>query len=896
MKLFEDAWIQKGVAYLREYDTDLGKSVTRPTTYKSEYYVPDKQGKYRGFLDNVPLRKVQGSSYNVDNAYGARNARYVAIREEHFGKDTFNKKPNTWFLDIETSVATQPGSSGFPDPENALEPIVLIQFWDTKTNKGYVLGLEEWYYRKDYKYDFEVEYIKYDSEKDLLKGFIKLFKEQDPFLIYAWNGEQFDFPYIFNRFKNLGISWNNLSNHGTAKLTTKQLTDNTTVYDVESQGHQFLDLMKVYQKFVFDNVPNYSLDTIGEKEIGIKKVNHDNYVKFDDFRIGKYVITGKETPEQKQQKIYKAAKLLETLDKTDPNYEKLEKYIKQKSYSDFVDYGVRDFVILKGIHDARNFTQLMTTMASKMGCLLQDTLGTLKAWDSYITSFIAKDKKIAPPHHKSDKKPNVVGGFVREPEVGKHRWILSSDVNSMYPLLGMASFNMSPETFVPFDERPDDLKEINQYLGTQDEDKILAITPEQWEKIKAVAKKYNVALGVGGAVYKKDSQGVVPQLVTEIYKGRKIAKKEMFKYEQMAIDAKAKGEDTSEFDHLASLKETEQMTAKIQINSLYGAIASDNFSMFNEKIAQSITGNGRYFIKMLANNIEQKLQSMMPSDKPYIIAGDTDSVYFQIANFVDKYTKDKSITQKTKWSNSFYIKVIEAIVQKTISDLAENLNAFDPSYIGAEREIIADSGLFVAKKKYTARVRDNEGKIYPEDDPYIKIQGLDIIKGGTPNFSKKYLKQAIPVILDKTEKDVIKWFDEVKKDFLNWSLDDIAKTQGVSKVYDPEWGTVKNGRKVSIPFGSRVCVVSNTFIQQNNLQDQFPIIEAGEKVKILFLHQPNPLRSEAFAFTDVRFAEKFKDYIDYDTTFEKFFVKPLEGMLEAAGIELNKRTQELDAW
>ena len=318
--------------------------------------------------------------------------------------------------------------------------------------------------------------------------------------------------------------------------------------------------------------------------------------------------------------------------------------------------------------------------------------------------------------------------------------------------------------------------------------------------------------------------------------------------------------------------------------------------MFNEKIAQSITGNGRYFIKMLANNIEQKLQSMMPSDKPYIIAGDTDSVYFQIANFVDKYTKDKRITQKTKWSNSFYIKVIEAIVQKTISDLAENLNAFDPSYIGAEREIIADSGLFVAKKKYTARVRDNEGKIYPDDDPYIKIQGLDIIKGGTPNFSKKYLKQAIPVILDKSEKEVIKWFDVVKQDFLSWSLDDIAKTQGVSKVYDPEWGTVKNGRKVSIPFGSRVCVVSNTFIQQNNLQDQFPIIEAGEKVKILFLHQPNPLRSEAFAFTDVRFAEKFREYIDYDTTFEKFFVKPLEGMLEAAGIELNKRTQELDAW
>ena len=305
MRLFEDAWVIKGITYMREYDTNLNKSVQTKTAFKGEYYVPDDQGEYKGFIDNINLKKVQGSSYNVPNAYGAKNSRYVAIRETHFGKDTYNKTPNIWFLDIETSVQTQPGSTGFPEPSEALEPIVLIQFWDTNSNKGYVLGLEEWYNKKDYQYDFDLEYIKYDSEFEMLQGYIKLFKDLDPFIIYAWNGENFDFPYIFNRFENIGLNVKDLSNYGNAKITTKTLSNNQQVFDVVAPGHQYLDLMNVYKKFIYDNVPNYSLDTIGEKETNNKKVNHDNYIKFDDFRIGKYVITNKETPEQKKSNLYK---------------------------------------------------------------------------------------------------------------------------------------------------------------------------------------------------------------------------------------------------------------------------------------------------------------------------------------------------------------------------------------------------------------------------------------------------------------------------------------------------------------------------------------------------------------------------------------------------------------
>jgi len=894
MRLFEDSWTVKGKTYIREYSEDLKKSIKRETPHKSEYYVQDTLGTYKGFLDGKSLRKVEGSAYNINGAYGEKSAKYVAIRDEYFGKERYNKAPNTWYLDIETKVGYN--STGFPNAEDAAEEICLIQLWDTNTKKGYVIGLEEWYNRKDYTYDFDLEYIKCTDERDLIEKFLEMFKELDPFMIYAWNGDGFDYPYIFNRLKNLKINTNRLSNYGSATLKTKKLDNGQLVHSVQSQGHQFMDMMVVYKKFVYSNVPNYSLDTIGEIETGDKKINHDNYLKFDDFRIGKYKILGNESQEQKNKKLHKAAVALETLDKEDPRRTRLQTYIQQKSYSDFVDYGVRDFVLLKGIHDAQNFTMLMTNMADQMGCLLGDVLGTLKAWDSYITNYISKDNLIAPPKESSDEQPNVVGGFVRASEIGKHRWILSSDVNSMYPLLGMASFNMSPETWIPYAERHPDVQMISDILKTQDEDKILEITTEQWAKIKAIAQEHNVALGVGGAVYRKDTQGVIPQLVTKIYGGRKQAKKEQFQWEQKSIDLKEQGKDHSQEDHFATLKNTEQMTAKIQINSLYGALAAKHFSMYNEQIAQSITGSGRYFIKMLANDVEDKLQSMIKSKEPYIVAGDTDSIYFQIAPFIDKYTQGKTITEKTKWADAFYKKVIEPVVQKSIQTLAENLNAFDPSYIGAEREIIADAGMFVAKKKYAARVRDLEGKIYPENDPYMKIQGLEIIKGGTAPFSKKYLKEAVPVILDSDEDGIREWFNNVRSKFLQVPLDEISNTAGVSKVYNPDWGKVINGRKVSIPFGSRICVTTNKYLEAQELTENYSKIEGGDKIKVLFLRQPNALSSEAFAYNDVRFAEMFKKDIDYDTTFQKFFVSPLQGMLDAIGIDLNKNTEEIDIW
>ena len=895
MRLFEQSWTIKNKTYVREYDTNTKTSIMRAVPYKSEYYVEDILGRYKSFLDkSVSLRRVQGGAFDNPDAYGVTKAEYVTIREDHFGKNTYNKNPGTFYLDIETSVSTQPGSTGFPQPEEALEPIVLIQFFDTTSNKGYVLGLEEWTYRNDYTYDFDVEYIHCDSEKNLIYTYLDLFKKLNPFIIYAWNGNGFDYPYMFNRMKRLKISTDLLSNFGEVKLKTKKNEESKLIYELTSTGHIYFDMMDVYKKFVLDPVSSYSLDFIGEKETGISKVEHDNYLKFDDFRLGKYVILGNESEEQKQKKIHKCAQALETLKDPDKRF-LLEKYIKEKSYSEFVHYGIIDFVILKGIDKSRNFTSLITHMSEMMGCQLQHTLGTLKAWNSYISNKVLQKGLILPPKIDNDL-PSIVGGFVRDPIKGLHEWILSSDVSSMYPLLSMASFNMSAETFIPVSERHPEITEIvNKYFYDQDEDKLLKYTDEIWQEIIAVLQKHKVSIGINGAVFHQNFQGIIPELVLEIYQARKTKKKQMIEVDKEIITAS--GDKKAELENLSQLLYTGQLTDKLSINSLYGALGQRYFPLFNESIAAAITGNGRFFIKMLANNIENKLQSMIPQKAKYIVSGDTDSVYFSIAPFVEKYAKDKSILEKTEFADRFYKKIIEAVVQDTIKTFSLYLNAYDSQHIGADREIIADRALFVAKKKYTARVRDEEGKRYAEDKPYLKVMGLEISQGGTALFAKKYLKEAIPVILDKTTLELKDWFSEIRSKYAEEHLYSIAKTIGVSKLKDPNWGQIKDNRRVSIPFGSKTCLVSNKYILENNLEEEYPLIEAGSKVKVLYLTKPNPLgNSDAFAFENGKFADLFKDYIDRDKTFEKFFVSPLDNMVKALNIDLSKNLDDLDDW
>lgn len=308
-------------------------------------------------------------------------------------------------------------------------------------------------------------------------------------------------------------------------------------------------------------------------------------------------------------------------------------------------------------------------------------------------------------------------------------------------------------------------------------------------------------------------------------------------------------------------------------------------------MAAAITGNGRYFIRKMSNYIEDKLQSMLPQEKPYMVYNDTDSGYFSIEPFMEMYQEKNpglSINEYVEWADQFEKKVIQPTIQKVIEDFADELNAYNRDKIGVEREIIADAAVFTAKKKYYARVRDNEGTRYPEDSPKIKVMGLEIIKSSTPKWSQKYLKEAIPHILDKDEKDLRDWVNDIKQEFTKADLNDIAASGGVSRID-------YNLNEKSVPIGSRAAIIHNDYVNNNNLSDRYAPIQAGDKCKRLFLTEPNKFNSNIIAYTNDTFVNEI-DCVDYDVQFDKNFLKPLELMVEPLNYDLRKETQELDDW
>lgn len=414
-------------------------------------------------------------------------------------------------------------NTGFPVPEKAAEPISLMQFYDNKNETMFVLGLRDWKHQDDYSFDYNVKYIKCNDEIHLLETYLKIFAKLDPLIIYAWNGSGFDFPYIHNRLKNLGMDTSKLSNYGNIKYNENEFQGRTE-FKFNADGHFYIDLMDVYKKFTFAPRPSYALDTIAEIELGENKVAHTEYAAFDDFYTGKYIIPTEPTDDQKSSKIYQHAIKYGIDDE-----------VRELSHSEFVYYGIKDTYLIKRIDEKSNFTVLMSMISEKMGVQIGDSMGTVKPWSQYISNRSLLNNQVMPMRQEFES-PHVVGGYVRDPNKGKHKWVLSADVNSMYPLLGMVGFNMSPETFIPKFKLPPELRDIVlSYFNDQEESNRLDLSNEVWDVVKQLLSEHNLSLGINGAVFTKDKIGMVPELVQDIYDSRKKAKKEMFKYEQQKV-------------------------------------------------------------------------------------------------------------------------------------------------------------------------------------------------------------------------------------------------------------------------------------------------------------------------------------------------------------------------
>ena len=281
------------------------------------------------------------------------------------------------------------------------------------------------------------------------------------------------------------------------------------------------------------------------------------------------------------------------------------------------------------------------------------------------------------------------------------------------------------------------------------------------------------------------------------------------------------------------------------------------------------------------------------------------SAYYTIEPFVNEFLKtrpDATLMDIVDFCDKFENKIVEPRIQENIDEFCYKLNALDKSKCGAKKEIVADRMLLLKKKKYLCRLRENEATIFPEDSPKTKAMGVELIKSSTPKFSIKYMGEALPILFDGTENELRTWFEKCKSQFLKATISDIAAVTTVNCIdYN-----IRND--VGIPQNSRAAILYNEFIKRNKLEGSFNLIQAGDKVKYVFLKTPNPLgetikvssgkttklvKPNVIAFLDDKFIEYIKDYIDYDTQFEKTFIKPLEFMTNAINYTVKEKALDL---
>ena len=203
-----------------------------------------------------------------------------------------------------------------------------------------------------------------------------------------------------------------------------------------------------------------------------------------------------------------------------------------------------------------------------------------------------------------------------------------------------------------------------------------------------------------------------------------------------------------------------------------------------------------------------------------------------------------------------------------------------------KRENIADRGIWTAKKRYILNVWDSEGVRY--EKPKLKIMGLETARSSTPAFFRDKLKKAFTIIINDTNDDLISFIDDVRKETKQQGIENISFPRGCNGL--DKYRSSSDLYKKGTPIQVRGAILYNHFISKMKLQNKYPLIQEGEKIKFVYLKTPNPIGENIIAYFQTLPTElKLDKYIDYDRQFEKSFVEPLKNVVETIGWQVERR-------
>ena len=531
----------------------------------------------------------------------------------------------------------------------------------------------------------------------------------------------------------------------------------------------------------------------------------------------------------------------------------------KNDYQKFIDYNIRDVELVDRIDKQMGLMELALVIAYKGGVNYPDVFGTTAIWDSIIYRYLNVRNIAVPPNIRTEKDP-YPGGYVKEPRTGMTKWLCSFDLNSLYPNL-IVQYNMSPETLLrnPSDRLPGG---VDFYMREGD-----PLHPSNRER--------NVSVAANGSCYRKDKQGVMPTIIIGLYDERRVTKDKMLEIEQE--NEKTPSPDLKrEINRLGNT----QMAIKILLNSLYGALGNQYFRYFDMRIAEGITLSGQLSIKWAEKTLNNAMNKILKTDDDYVIAIDTDSIYVDMEPLVNKVNPPDPVKFLDKACSDKF----EPILADGYADLFQRMNAFENRMVMA-REVIADRGVWVAKKRYILNVHNNEGVQYAE--PKVKMMGLEAVKSSTPMIVRNKFKEAYSIVLRGNEEELQKFVEDFYNDFSSLPAEDVSFPRGVSEI--DKWNDLNTIYKKGTPIHVRGSLLFNKKMKEVGLDRSMEAIKNGTKVKFCYLKKPNPLMENVIAFPQFLPKEfNMQQYIDYDLQFDKAFKEPLKLVTDAMGWQIEK--------
>jgi len=797
--------------YMRGFDKGL--RISDIDYYKPYMFIPKQGGKYKTLdgrevgrldFDSIGDAKDFVEKYkDVSNMeiFGINTFAYLYIFDKFKGDIDYDPQlVRIGTLDIECAA-----DEGFPDIQKADKPITAITVRFNKRN--YVFGCG-----KFKTTDENTHYMECKNEHELIQKFLSCWQALDLDVVTGWNIEFFDIPYLVNRIKLL------FNEKEAKKLSPWKILDEKMIEfrGKENQSYNpfglaVLDYYQLYRKFTFGNQESYKLDFIAQMELGEKKLDYSEYGNLLD--------------------LYK------------------------NNYQKFIEYNIHDCVLVDRLDDKLKFLEQVMALAYDAKVNYQDTMTTVRTWDIIIHNYLLEQNIVVPQMKKQYDHDALVGGFVKEVKTGLSKWVVSFDLNSLYPHLIM-QYNISSETFAGRVEFPS----IDYMLdGT-------------WEY-----RDSSVAYAANGCTYRKDKQGFLPALMEKMYNDRVVFKKKMIDSKQSYEKTKSK-----EDEKLIARYHNMQMAKKIQLNSAYGALGNQYFRWFNFNHAEAITTSGQLSIRWIEKKMNQYMNKICKTTNvDYVIAADTDSIYVTFEKLIPEGSDE---LQAVDLIDKFCESKIQPYLNSCYDELAGMMNAYQQK-MQMKRETIANKGIWKAKKMYILNAWNVEGVQY--DKPKLKIQGIEAVRSSTPYACRENIKTALSIIMNEDEQALHKFIQEFREKFMLLPFEDVAFPRGVknmNKYKDPS-GIYKSATPIQV----KGSLIFNHMLKQHNIKSIPPIMD-GDKIKFAYLKMPNIIGETVIATADYIPTEFNLDkYIDRDIQFDKAFLDPLKAITEVIGWQVEQR-------